>query len=42
MFTVTAIDSSGNITTKDVAYKVNSVDFPVVVGGGTVDSHDGA
>ena len=27
VFKVTAIDSAGNITTKDVAYMVNSIDF---------------
>ncbi|MDA0162115.1 hypothetical protein OM076_17715 [Solirubrobacter ginsenosidimutans] len=35
-FKVTAIDSSGNITTKEVAYMVNSVDIPGTVAGGTV------
>jgi hypothetical protein len=34
-FTVTAVDSSGNVSTKEVAYKVNSVDVPVEVGNGT-------
>ena len=38
MFTVTATDTAGNITTKDVAYMVNSVDVPVTVAGGTVDT----
>jgi len=34
---VTAVDSAGNITTKDVAYMVNSKDMTVIPGG-TVDS----
>ena len=38
MFRVTAIDSAGNITTKEVAYMVNSVDVPGTVAGGTVDT----
>ena len=37
-FKVTAIDSSGNITTKEVAYMVNSADFTGNVAGGTVDT----
>ncbi|MBE2315539.1 hypothetical protein DVA67_006100 [Solirubrobacter sp. CPCC 204708] len=37
-FTVTATDKSGNIFTKSVAYKVNSIDVPVQVNGGTVES----
>src|SRR6478609_3137900 len=37
VFKVTAIDSAGNITTKEVAYMVNSKDVPLVAGGGTVD-----
>jgi len=36
-FTVTATDTAGNITTKTISYKVNSVDFPVTVIGGTVE-----
>ena len=31
-FTVTATDTAGNITTKSVAYMVNSIDVPVTVG----------
>jgi len=37
-FTVTSVDSSGNVTTKNVSYQVNSVDVPIVVGSGTVPS----
>jgi hypothetical protein len=36
-FTVTATDSAGNITTKTINYKINSVDFPVTVSGGSVE-----
>ena len=35
---VTAVDSAGNITTKDVAYMVNSTDVELVGSGGTVDT----
>jgi|GEM_PF-2741731 hypothetical protein len=37
-FTVTATDTAGNITTKTISYKVNSVDFPIPINGGEVDS----
>jgi hypothetical protein len=37
-FKVTAVDASGNITTKEVAYSVNSVDFTGNVASGGVDS----
>lgn len=37
-FTVTATDTAGNVTTKTVSYKVNSVDFPVTVNGGSVEA----
>jgi hypothetical protein len=37
-FKVTAIDSSGNITTKEIAYSVNSVDYTGTIAGGSVDS----
>ncbi|MDA0180180.1 hypothetical protein OJ997_07730 [Solirubrobacter phytolaccae] len=30
-FTVTATDTAGNITTKTISYKVNSVEFPVAI-----------
>ena len=31
-FTVTATDANGNVTTKSVAYKINSIDVPVTIG----------
>jgi hypothetical protein len=37
-FKVTAIDSAGNITTKEVAFAVNSVDYTGNIAGGSVDS----
>ena len=37
-FRVTAIDTAGNITTKDVAYMVNSTDVIMGAGAGTVDT----
>lgn len=37
-FTVTATDTAGNITTKTISYKVNSVDFPVTVSSQNLDS----
>jgi hypothetical protein len=37
-FTVTATDTAGNVTTKTISYKVNSVDFPVTVTGGSVEN----
>lgn len=39
--TVTATDGAGNIATKTVTYKVNSVDFPVVVKSGEIPSEMG-
>jgi hypothetical protein len=38
VFKVTAIDSAGNITTKEVPYMVNSVDFVVEGNGGAVET----
>jgi hypothetical protein len=38
VFKVTAIDSAGNITTKDVAYMVNSTDVTMPASTGTVDT----
>ena len=38
VFKVTAIDSAGNITTKEVAYMVNSKDVTLPAGNGTVDT----
>ncbi|WP_028068011.1 LVIVD repeat-containing protein [Solirubrobacter soli] len=37
-FKVTAIDSAGNITTKEIAYAVNSVDVTGSIATGSVDS----
>jgi hypothetical protein len=38
VFKVTATDASGNITTAEVPYMVNSVDFPIQVASGSVNS----
>jgi hypothetical protein len=38
VFKVTAIDSSGNITTKEVAFAVNSTEYTGTVAGGSVDT----
>ena len=38
VFKVTAIDSAGNVTTKEVPYMVNSKDVQINSGGGSVDS----
>jgi hypothetical protein len=38
VFKVTAIDSAGNVTTKDVPYMVNSRDIQMTSGGGSVDT----
>src|SRR5262249_23811238 len=37
-FKVTAIDSSGNITPKEIAYSVNSVDYTGSIASGSVDT----